>query len=221
MKCLLCIFKNNDKSELQNHYLNIHQVDRDNQFFKKLFGEEQNNVFYGKKCLRCNEFLPTTESKAQHDFLKHYDAGRDTALVEEKPIAITTIGPIKIYEIRFENHSADYDFHNSEQVVDDFLFNVKSRIENSSVDFLIRCGFSLQNIQPSPEGFGTPLRSSRYWSTDPLQSRSFNDFILFNIRDSILKKVISNGLTGSSWRFERFNYINIKTASIGVDNLAR
>ena len=71
MKCLLCNFKNNDKSECQNHHLNFHQVDRDNQFFKKLFGEEQNNVFYDKKCLRGNEFLPTTEAKVQHDFLKH------------------------------------------------------------------------------------------------------------------------------------------------------
>ena len=76
-------------------------------------------------------------------------------------------------------------------------------------------------LNPSPEGFDTPLRSSRYWSTDPIQSRSFSDFILLNIKDSILKKVINNGLTGSSWRFERFNYINIKTTSIGVENLVR
>ena len=221
MKCLLCNFKDNNKLELRNHYLNFHQVDRNNQFFKKLFGEEQNNVFYGNKCLRCNEFLPTIESKVHHNFLKHYDAGRNATLVEEKPIAITTIGSIKIHEIRFENHSADYDFFNSEQVANDFLFNVKGKIEKSSADFLIRCGFSLQNIQSSSEGFVTPLRSSRYWSTNPIQSKSFNDFILFNIRDSVLTKVINNGLTGSSWRLERFNYVNFKTASIDVENLVR
>ena len=119
MKCFLCNFKNNDKSHLQNHYLNFHQVDRNNQLYRKLFGEEQNNTFYSKKSLRCNEFLPTTEFKVQHDFLRHYDAGKIATLVEEKPIAITSIEPIKIYEIRFENHSADYDFFNSEQVVDE------------------------------------------------------------------------------------------------------
>ena len=141
MKCLLCNFKNNDKLELRNHYLNFHQADRNNQFFKKLIGEEQSNVFYSKKRLRCNEYIPTTESKVQHDFLRHYDVGRDATLVEEKPIAITSIGPIKLYEIRFENHSADYNFFNSEQVVDNFLFNVRQRIEKFSKDFLIQCGF--------------------------------------------------------------------------------
>ena len=104
MRCLLCNFKKNDISELKKHYLNFHQMDRDNGFFKKLFEEEQNNVFHGKKCVRCKEFLPTAKSKTRHDFLRHYEVGRSAALVEEKPIAITTISPIKIYEIRFENH---------------------------------------------------------------------------------------------------------------------
>lgn len=36
------------------------------------------------------------------------------------------------------------------QLVDDFLLNVKNRIGRSSNDFHIKCGFSLENIQPSP-----------------------------------------------------------------------
>ena len=120
MKCLLCDFRNNNLEELKKHYLNFQQVDRDNRFFKKLFEEQQNNVFYGKQCVRCKEFLPTAKAKSRYDFLKHY---------EEKPIAITTVGPIKIYEINFQNHSSDYEFFNSEQTVDEFLFNVKNRIQ--------------------------------------------------------------------------------------------
>ena len=120
--------------------------------------------------------------------MKRYEFGKDAAVSEEKSISIITVGAIKIYEIRFENHSS---------------------------------GFSLQNIQSSPEGFHQPLRSSRYWTTDPIQTKSFNDFVLFTIRDSILKRVINNRLTGSFWHFNRFNYINIKTTKAPIDNLVR
>ena len=152
-------------------------------------------------------------ARKRHNFLKHYEAGRSAGFAEEKPISISIMGPIKIYEIRFENHSSDYDFFEPEQLVDDFLCNVKSKIARSDSDYLIRCGFSLQNVQPSPEGFDQPLTATRYWSTDPISTKSFNDFVLFHIRDTILKRVIIAGLTGSSWRFNRFNYINIKTTT--------
>ena len=44
MKCLLCDFKSNETNEVKNHYLNFHNVDPNNVFFKRLF-EDQNNVF--------------------------------------------------------------------------------------------------------------------------------------------------------------------------------
>ena len=101
-------------------------------------------------------------------------------------------------------------FFEPEQLVDEFLFKFKRRMARSDNDYLIRCGFSLQNVQPSPEDIDQPLTATRYWSTDPISTKSFNDFVLFHIRDTILKRVIVTGLTGSSWRFRRFNYINIK-----------
>ena len=217
MKCLLCYFETNEIDSLKKHYLEYHNVDSKNRFFKKVIdttGKKENNVFHGKKCARCNEFLPTVVSRLNHDFLKHYDAGR-VALTEEKPMTIFDVGPIKIFEIRC------YDFSNSEQVVDEFLFNVKSKVARSEVDFFIRCGFSIQNIQPSPESFDQPLLSSRYWSTDPIQTKSFNDFVFVSVRDSVLKRVINNGLTSSSWRFNRFNYINVKTTTTPIVNVVR
>ena len=225
MKCLLCDFKNKSPQELRKHYLEHHRVDSENRFFKKIFAaeeKEQSNAFHGKKCIKCGKFLPTVRSKLHHDFLKHYELSRaSVAAVEDKPIRITAVGPIKIYEIRFENHSSDYDFFNSEQIVDEFSFVVKNRIQRSDADVFVRCGFSLENIQPSTGGFDQPLRSSRYWSTDPILTKSFNDFVLFTIRDSVLKRVINNGLTGSSCRFNRFNYINIKVTTTPADNLVR
>ena len=217
MKCLLCDFKTNNTPEPEDHYLNFHNVDRENRFFKTLF-EDEKNVFHGGRCVRCNEFLSTTKFKTFHDFLKHYEAGKN--VIEEKPLTVTSIGNIKKYEINYQNHSSDYDFYNSESLVDEFLLNVKNRIEKSDVDFFICCGFSLENMQPSLEDYDQPLKSLRYWSTDPIQTKSFNDFVFFNIRESVLKRVINNGLTGSSWHFHRFLYINIKTIKV-TDQLIR
>ena len=118
MKCLLCDFKSNDKSKWTCDH----------------------NVFHGRRCVRCNEFLPTTKFKSYHDFSKHYDAGKN--IIEEKPLIVTSIGNVKKFEINYQNRSSDYDFYNSESLVDDFLFNVKNRIERSDVDFFVLCGFS-------------------------------------------------------------------------------
>ena len=35
MKCLLCKFKSNEKPELENHYLNFHNVDKSNVYLMK------------------------------------------------------------------------------------------------------------------------------------------------------------------------------------------
>ena len=77
MKCLLCNFQANDSNDVKKHYLDFHNVDRNNRFFIKQF-QKQNNVFNGKKCLRCSEFLPNSRFKVNHDFLVHHDAGRNT-----------------------------------------------------------------------------------------------------------------------------------------------
>ena len=50
----------------------------------------------------------------------------------------------------------------------------------------------------------------------PYQTKSFNDFIYFDLRESILKRVINNGLTFSSWNFNNsFLYINVKILNVG------
>ena len=153
-----------------------------------------------------------------HDFLKHYDEGKN--IVDEKPLNITKIGNITKFEINYQDHSSFYDFRNSVSVVEEFLFNVKNRLQRSNVEFFIRSGFSLENIQQALDQYNEPLKNSRYWTTDPIQTKSFNDFVYFNIRESILKRVINNGLSGSSWHFNRFLYINIKIIQVN-DQLVR
>ena len=144
--------------------------------------------------------------------MKHYDDG-DT-VVDNKPITVTEIGAVKKYEITFQEHSDSYDFFNSEKLVDEFLLWIKGKIFRSSTDFYIRCGFSLENMQVPLTDDDVPLTSSRYWSTELIQTKSFNDFVFFSLRESILKRVINNGLTGSSWFFKRFLYINVKAIKV-------
>ena len=85
MKCLLCNFQSNDQKEVKNHYNNFYRVDSRNEFFKKVFVEDK-NMFYRKRCLRCQEYLHTSISKNYHKFLKHYNDGE--TVVDNKPITV-------------------------------------------------------------------------------------------------------------------------------------
>ena len=87
---------------------------------------------------------------------------------------------------------------------------VKDKIPRYESSVLIRAGFSIENIQQALDNYTEPLTQSRYWSTEPIQTKSFNDFVYFKIRESILKRVINNRLSGSAWNFHKFNYINVK-----------
>ena len=71
-------------------------------FLNKSF-DEHKNVFHGRRCVRCNECLP--KFKTYHDFLKHYDAGKN--LIEEKLLNIVNTGHVRKYEINFQNHLSD------------------------------------------------------------------------------------------------------------------
>ena len=211
MKCLLCNFTTNEKNKLKNHYIKYHNVDKDNSFFKKLI-DQRNNVIHGRKCKDCNEFV--FSNKITHDFLKHYEKGfLDKELVDftiERPLKVTKIGDIEKLEITFEEHSSSYDFFDSVAVVENFLNVVKDKMSRYDSSVLIRAGFSIENIQQALDNYTEPLTQSRYWSTEPIQTKSFNDFVYFKIRESILKRVINNRLSGSAWNFHKFNYINMK-----------
>ena len=95
MKCLLCSSKFKDQKELLDHYLSYHNIDENNWFFQKLF--HSNNKTLLKYCVRCIEFLETEKQKAVHNFLKHYNEGKNIPF-EEKPLDIVRY-PVKIQYI--------------------------------------------------------------------------------------------------------------------------
>ena len=212
MKCLLCKLNANDKNELKKHNLKYHNVDENNLFFKKLI-DQRNNVIHGRKCKDCNEFV--FSNKTTHDFLKHSEKGLlsiDFNL--DKPVTVTKIGEIQKFEITFKEHSSSYDFFDSVAVVENFLNQVRNTMPRYDTGILLRAGFSIENIQQVLDNYSEPLLQTRYWSTEPIQTKSFNDFVLFKTRESILKRVINNRLSGSAWNFHKFNYLNVKVLKI-------
>ena len=68
MKFYLCGFKNDNVAEVRKHYLDFHNVDPNNQFFKRLFDESEDNVFRAGQCIRCKQFIPSSSSRKCHNF---------------------------------------------------------------------------------------------------------------------------------------------------------
>ena len=53
------------------------------------------------------------------------------------------------------------------------------------------------------------LENIRVWLTNVFIGRCFNQFIRGEMKKDILKRVIVNKLTGSSWVFKRFNKLQV------------
>ena len=215
MKCLLCKFKDNNKEKLKEHYLKYQDVNENNWFFKKMINQKV-NMFYGRKCNFCQDFVFL--NKANHDFLKHYGKGLSNDDNNngnlDKPIDVINIPDIKILQISFKNHSSFYDFFDSVAVVDSFLARVKDKMKTYENNVLIRAAFSIENVQLALDNYAEPLVQTRYWTTQPFQTKSLNDFVLFKLREQILKRVIINNLSGSAWHFNKFNYLNVKILDV-------
>ena len=199
-RCLLCGKKVETDTEWRNHYLNFHKVGPSNAFFKKLFNEWTNWAL-NKNSSLCGEFLTTLDYKKAHDFVKHYEEGKE-ALVEDKPLDIVKTLNIVKYQISYAKHSDYYNFSDSEQVINEFLTNVKLHYKPQG-QAQFKASFTIENYQPSGSEDQLPLYNTRYWSTDVYHGNYFNFFVYYNLRQDISKKVISNGLSGSSWLFSK------------------
>ena len=216
MECVLC--ETTNIQNLKEHYIKVHNVDENNVFFKKFIEQNQKVVIHRRKCNLCKEFVFC--NKAEHDFVRHYDSGFGFGNNSSsggkgnqisKPLNVVSLGSVKKIEITFKEHSSYYDFYDSVALVDSFLAEIKDLVPRYDKDMLIRAGFSIENVQQVlSNDYSEPLVQTKYWSTEPFQSKSFNDFLFIKIRESILRRVINNNLSGSAWHFNKFNYVNIK-----------
>ena len=204
MKCLLCSLKFDTSLQLEHHYLNFHKVNPNNKFYQNLIGHlNKKDKFLFKKCLRCSEILESTKIKTIHEFASHYSDG-EQELPENKPINIEENKLFTKYSIDIKNFGNFYDFYNSEKVISDFLNNVKTRFQIENDHVIIKGSCVIENIQHSILDDIPPLKDTRYWSTDAYTVNYFNQFVYYNLAEDYSKRVINNGLTGSSWVFNRF-----------------
>ena len=208
MNCFLCDYSTDDLNAIEEHYINYHRINKYNFFFRQLMLNKDGLL--NTDCIRCHKFIPTKKYMSEHNFLDYYING-EKKRTEFKTIDITIKKDISLYNINFEKHSNEYNFYNSQELVDEFLFNFKTRFKPKNKVFF-KGDFSIENIQNAP--LISPniidIKTTRYWSTDVYKGVYFNDFIISEIRSDILRRVIINNLTGSSWHFNRFKHLSIK-----------
>ena len=102
--------------------------------------------------------------------------------------------------------------------MDDFLKKVRYRFKSINKKWF-KCSFNIENTQNSIRTDLQPLLNTRYWTTETYDSIYFNDFIFYALREDILKRVIINTLSGSSWYFKRFVYLAVKILDAKVEIL--
>ena len=212
MKCILCTLKFDNNLQLEYHYLNFHKVNPKNIFYQHyLINLDKKNKYLFQKCLRCSELLPTTKFKTIHEFIRHYTDGNQE-LPENKPISIEENKLFTKYSIDIKKFGNIYDFYNSEKVISDFLSNVKSRIQIENDHVIIKGSSVIENIQRSILDDIAPVKDIRYWSTEVYTVNYFNEFVYYNLAEDYSRRVINNGLTGSSFVFNRF--INLSLTAL-------
>ena len=159
MNCLLCPASFDNVEKLREHYIVYHKIDKDNKFFQKLFSPTKERSIFCKY-LRCGDFLSTENFKVKHDVLKNYADGQNLPF-EDKPVEVLKAGGITSYEIFVNKQRNYYNFENAEQDVDNFLKNVRSRFQPKG-DVLLKCGFMIENIEPSVNENFTPIINTKY-----------------------------------------------------------
>ena len=195
MKCLLCSSKFKDQKELLDNYFSYRNIDENNCFFQNLF--QSNNKTFLKNCVRCNKFLTAQKEKAVHDFLKHYEEGKNVPF-EERPPDILRYSGLTIYSIEFKKYNNFYNFYDSEKCVDEFLRNVKYKFKATSKKWF-KCSFIIESTQNSIRPDLQSLLNTRYWTTEKYDSIYFNDFIFYALKQDVWKRVIRNTMSCSSW----------------------
>ena len=128
---------------------------------------------------------------------------------EEKPLDSIRYPALTTYQIEYKKYSNLYPFCNSEKCVDEFLLNVKQRF-NATDKKWFKCSFTIENTQNSIRADLESFVNTRYWTTGTYASVYLNEYIFHSLKFDILKRVINNQMSGSSWYFKRFLHLAVK-----------
>ena len=199
MKCLICDATFSDNEVLKSHNVWHHSINENNYFFRELFSP--NNI--SRRCDECKLEFKNFRLKKNHNLLLHYNqVGRRRN--QQLPINVLRRGPIFYYSINFDQHKNFYDFYD-EKIVDDFLNSVYERFV-SGKNFHVQVYVEIVTYQWTQI---VNRENNRVWLTDVFKDSHFNQYIRKEIKNNILKRVITNGETSSSWVFKGFNKFQI------------
>ena len=142
-------------------------------------------------------------------FLLHYNQMRGNRRNQQLPLNVLKRGLATYFSINYNQHKKFYNFF-EEQVVEDFLNSVYSRFV-SDKEYKIQVYTEIINQQ---QGEFVIAKSNRVWLTNTYTVCYLNNYVKNSIKSEIVKRIIVNGVTGSSWYFERFQRLTIIATSV-------
>ena len=125
---------------------------------------------------------------------------------QQLPINILRRGPITYYSINYQQHKHFYDFFDK-KILETFFNSVKDVFVNDERDEFKMQGYA--EIKNYLQTEIVQLEHIRVWLTNAFIGRYFNDFVRGSMKEYILKRVIINGSTCSSWLFNQFNKLQV------------
>ena len=192
---------------LKRHYINYHFIREDVVHFQNLFESDT----LDKTCTMCRKTFDSAGNKKKRMLLFHYlqTGGRgNNPRMSDLPLNILRRLPLTYYSINFVQHKIFYDFF-STGMVDVFLQNVYQVFQHKKEN-KIQTYIEIIN-QTRGE---IVLENKRVWLTDVYHARYFNDFMRGELCDQIIKRVIVNDESGSSWYFKRFERLSVNVVSL-------
>ena len=120
---------------------------------------------------------------------------------------------ITYYSIYYFLHKNDHDFYDAVKTVNDFIFSVENKfVSRAKVSVQGSMGLiSYQTVEETDQIIELGNKSSLL--TNVYACVFFNGYVQEEIRKNFMKRVIINGMTGSSWQFKRFERLSVIVTS--------
>ena len=110
------------------------------------------------------------------------------------PLNILKRVQITYYSVNFDQQKDYFDFHSTD-MVDVFLDTAYHAFNpQQNLMYMFQGYFEIINQQR-----GNDLNDKRVWLTNVYRFKYFNEFVRGEFKDEIIKSVIVNGQSGSSW----------------------
>ena len=219
MKCLCCDANFEGLDLLKQRYVEVHGVDENNYFFRKLFTRDE--YFCPRSSFRCEYFCLNDRDEKIHNFREHYQQG-GTLPAEDKPVNITNFErDLQRYCITFNEHGENYDFYDPPEIISEFFVAFQKNFipRQNLKPVLLKCTFTIINRQPPLNAGFVEVTDIRVWTTNVYEGIIFNNFVKLNMVEDIKTRRIFNGMAGSSWRFKRFERLCISVKSEDIQKM--